>query len=139
LKKTILNRLLKVGSYSELFGLFSGYDLKKVTDQIKTWGLAESKLWSNKAIETILEPFRIHSRQQNLSEKTIDKALSYFAETTKIDTNLVRRVYWGVASSEPKEKPEEKTEEIIEEAEEDLSEFEDEDEEEETVEETDTE
>lgn len=115
MKKTTLEKLLKVGTFSELFGLFSGYDLKKVTDKLSLWGLAEKKLWSNKAIETILEPFRKHSRQKNLSEKAIDEALRYFGETANIDVNLVRRVYWGVAS-EPKKEPEE----IIEEAEDEL-------------------
>lgn len=136
MKKETLERLLKVGNFSELFGLFSGYDLKKVTEKISLWGLAEKKLWSNKAIETILAPFRKHSRQKNLSEKAIDEALRYFAETAKIDTNLVRRVYWGVAS-EPEEKSEENPEEIIEEAEEELPIFEDETEEAEPEEEKD--
>ncbi len=119
MKKATLNRLLTVGNYSELFGLVSGYNLKKVTDKIRLWGLT-GDLWTKKAIETVIFPFRKHARQQNLSEKAIDAALNSFAETAKIDANLVRRVYWGVASSEPKKK----FEEISEEAEDDLPEFE---------------
>jgi len=123
MKKTTLERLLAIGKKSELFGLFSSYDLKKVAKKISLFGLTGKEFWSKKAIETILEPFRNHSRQNNLSEKAIDEALCYFAETANIDKNLVRRVYWGVASSEPKEKPEEKTEELISEAEDELPDF----------------
>jgi len=136
MKETTLARLLKIGKKSELFGLFSSYDLKKVAKKISLWGLTGKEFWSRKAIETILEPFRNHSRQNNLSEKAIDEALCYFAETAKIDVNLVRRVYWGVAS-EPEEKSEENPEEIIEEAEEELPIFEDETEEAEPEEEKD--
>jgi len=131
-KTTTLERLLKVGKYSELFGLFSGYDLKKVTDKICLWGLTGS-LWTKAAIETVISPFRKHALQQHLSENAVDEAICHFAQTANIDKNLVRRIYWGVAS-EPKEKPEENPEEIIDEAEEDLPEFDEDSVDEESVE-----
>lgn len=133
MKKETLNRLLKIGKKSELFGLFSSYELKKVANKISLFGLTGKEFWSRKAIETILEPFRNHSRQNNLTEKAIDEALCYFADTAKIDKNLVRRVYWEVAS-EPKEKPEENPEEIIDEAEDNLPIFEEEEEQQEETE-----
>lgn len=133
MKISTLERLLKIGKKSELFGLFSSYDLKQVANKISLFGLAGKQFWSKKAIETILEPFRSHSRQNSLSEKAIDEALCYFAGTAKLDPDLVRRVYYEVAS-EPKQKPE-NPEDTIEEAE-DLPEF---SEEEETEEEAETE
>lgn len=128
-KNTTLERLLKVGSFSELFGLVSGFKLEKVIQKIRVWGITGKEFWSREGIETILAPYRKHSKQQNLSEKAIDEVLQSFAETAKIDINLVRRVFYQIAVEE---KPKEKPEEIIEEAEEELPEIEEEEPEEET-------
>jgi len=137
-KNTTLKRLLKVGSFTELFGLIRGYRIEKVIQKIKVWGLTGKKFWSREGVETILAPYRNYAKQENLSEKAIDETLQSFAKATETDLNLVRRVFYQIVEAEPEEKPEESPEELSEEAEEDLPEFE-EDKEEETVEETDTE
>jgi len=123
-KNTTLERLLKGGTYSELFGLIQGYKLENVIKKIQVWGIVGKRFWTRERIETILAPYRNYSRQQNLSEKKIDLALQSFAKATETDINLVRRVFYQIAVDEPEENPEE----IIEEAEEELPEFEDEEE-----------
>ena len=133
-KNTTLERLLKVGSFTELFGLIRGYRLETVMQKIKVWGLVGQKFWTKDSIETVLAPYRNHTKQQNLSEKNIDETLQNFAKTVGVDLNLVRRIFYQVGVVE---KPEEKPEEIIEEAEDDLPEFDEDSVAEETEEESD--
>lgn len=118
-KNTTLERLLNVGSFTELFGLIRGYRLEKVIQKIKIWGLTNEKFWSKECIETILAPFRNHAKQQGLSETAIDETLQSFAEATDTTINVVRRVFYQIEETEPEESPEE----ISEEAEDLLPEF----------------
>ena len=110
---------MKVGSFTELFGLIRGYRLEKVIQRIKVWGLTGEKFWCREGVETILAPYRNHAKQQNLSEKAIDETLQSFAKATETDLNLVRRVFYQIVEAEPEEEPEE----IIEEAEKELPEI----------------
>ena len=126
----VLKRLVKIGHFSDWFGLVSGYSLRKVAEKISLWGYTGSELWPKEALQTIIDPYRKYALQQGLNEKTIDEDLQYFASKTKVDINQVRRVYYQI-DVEPEEKPEK----LAEEAEEELAEeFEEEETEEEEAE-----
>jgi len=132
-KKLTLERLLKVGSFTELFGIFSGFKLDKVVDKIKTWGLVGEEFWARDDIEAIIAPYRKHVKQNHVTEKATDLALQNFAKAIDVDLNMVRRIFYQVGDVK---KPEKRSTEIIDEAEDDLPEI---NEEEATEEETDTE
>jgi len=121
-KNTTLERLLNVGSFTELFGLIRGYRLENVMQKIRVWGLTNKEFWNRDSIETILAPYRNHAKQSGLSEKAIDEALQSFAKATEANINLIRRVFYQIEETEPEESPEE----LSEEAEDDLPEIEEE-------------
>lgn len=128
-KNLTLERLLEVGSFTELFGLIRGFRLERVMQKIRVWGLQNPEFWTKASIETILAPHRNHAKQQGLSEKAIDETLQNFAKTVGVDLNLVRRIFYQVDAVE---KPEKTPEELSEEAEDDLPEIVEEEPEEET-------
>jgi len=125
--KEVLKRLVKIGHFSDWFGLVSGYNLRKVADKANLWGYIGSELWSKKALKAVIDPYRNFALQKGFDEKTIDQDLQYFASKARVTINQVRRVYYQI-EVEPEEKPEKLAEEAEEEIE--LPEFEEEAEEE---------
>jgi len=101
-EEKVLKSLVEIGHFSDWFGLSSGYSLRKVADKATLWGYIGG-LWSEKALRTVIDPFRDYATKQGLTEKVIDEELQYFAEKTAVDLNQVRRVYHEI-EIEPKEK-----------------------------------
>lgn len=119
IEKEVLERLVKVGSFADWFGLVSGYSLRKVANKACLWGLTGRELWSKEALETVIAPYRKYANQQKLNVATIDSDLQFFAGKTDVDISEVRRVYHQINA-----KPEEKSEKLTEEAESDFEDFE---------------